>query len=219
LLVGAAAVVVVSLLVGGALLLRRGEEGARQDLQILQSVRKVCKLATVEVSLADYSRRSLPRKLNLPFTQPPEAFLFYAGVISAGFDVCDEPSRIKIDHSKRVVEMTLPPPRVLSLDIKRFEIINERSGLLNTIGPADRNQWYQDARDSLKAGALGSGILAKAESHARELLGSFIERWGYTLTLSFDGEGPSKGNDKGKGSEGTRSAETPGSSSSMLDRR
>jgi hypothetical protein len=182
-----AVVLVAGLFVLAVLLfLQQRESGARQNLQILQGVRKVCKLATVEVSLADYSRRSIPRQLALPFAGPSEAFLFYAGVVSAGFDVCDEPSRIRIDHTARVVEVALPPPRLLSLDIKRFEIINEHSALLNAIEPEDRNQWYQDARASLKTGALGSGILIKAESHARELLESFIERWGYRLKLSLE---------------------------------
>lgn len=171
---------------------RHAADQRRQDLQLLQGVRKVCKLSTVEVSLADYARRTLPPKLtlpfdlplDLPFLEPAEAFLFYAGVISAGFDVCDEPFRIQIDHGTRVVEVALPPPRILSLDIKRFEIINERSTFLNAIEPSDRNAWYQEARESLKVGALQSGVLVKAQEHARELFESFVERWGYHLKLS-----------------------------------
>lgn len=188
LLIGGAGLAVLAVL-AGALLLRQRQTGTQQDLQILQGVRRVCKLATIEISLADYSRRTLPKTVNLPFTHPAEAFLFYAGVLSAGFDVCDEPSRIRLDHVGRVVEVKLPPARLLSLDIKRFEIINEHSGLLNAIAPADRNQWYQDARQALKTGALASGILPKAEGHARELFASFVERWGFRLLLSFDGKG------------------------------
>jgi hypothetical protein len=172
------------------LLLRQREAGSLRELQIVQGVRKVCKLSTVEVSLADYARRSVPKIIDIPFTESPEAFLFYSGVISAGFDVCDEPARILIHHEAKTVEIHLPPPRILSLDVRRFEIINERSGLLNSIEPNDRNQWFDDARKSLKAGALSSGILPKAEAHARELFGSFVEQWGYELRLSFDAKSP-----------------------------
>ena len=107
-------------------------------------------------------------------------------LVSAGFDVCDQPTRLDVDHRTHVVRLSLPPPRILSLDIKRFETINEHSGFLNAISPADRSGWYQDARDSLTKATLEQGILPRAESHARELLGDLVSRWGYHLELSVD---------------------------------
>jgi hypothetical protein len=166
-------------------LARRERRRAREeDLVVVEGVRKVCKLSTIEVALADYARRTVPKTIDLPFTAEPEAFLFYSGVVSAGFDVCDEPTRLEVDHSARVVRVALPPPRILSLDIKRFETINERSGFLNAISPADRNGWYQDARAGLVKAALAQDVLGKAESHARELLGDLVARWGYRLDLA-----------------------------------
>lgn len=166
-----------------SLLARRAQRAREEQLVIVEGIRKVCKLATIEVALADYARRTVPKTLDLPFTHDPEAYLFYSGVVSAGFDVCDEPTRIDVDHTARVVRVVLPPPRVLSLDIKRFETINETSGFLNAIAPADRNRWYQEARDDLSSAALAQGILAKAEAHARELFEGFVGRWGYRLEL------------------------------------
>jgi hypothetical protein len=162
---------------------RARREARAEDLVIVEGIRKVCKLATVEISLADYSRRTVPKTIDLPFTHEPEAFLFYSGVVAAGFDVCDEPARIDVDHAARIVRVVLPPARILSLDIKRFETINERSGFLNAIAPADRNGWYGDARGSLTRAALAQGVLARAETNARELFTDFVSRWGYRLTL------------------------------------
>ena len=88
------------------------------------------------------------------------------------------------------MRLALPPPRILSLDIKRFETINERSGFLNAISPADRNGWYQDAREALTRAALAQDVLPRAESHARELLGDLVSRWGYRLELTVDGAAP-----------------------------
>jgi len=179
-------VLVAAVLGTGVLLARRARrEAEAQDLMIVQGVRRVCKLATVEITLADYARRSVPKSIDLPFTSEAEAYLFYSGVVSAGFDVCEEPSRIDVDHAKRLVRVRLPPPRLLSVDIKRFETINESSGFLNAISPADRNRWYAEARASLEQAALAQGVLEKARAHARELFGDFIERWGYTLELEF----------------------------------
>jgi hypothetical protein len=159
---------------------RRARE---EETVIVEGVRKVCKLSTIEVRLADYARKTAPKTIDLPFTEEPEAFLFYTGFVSAGFDVCDQPTRLDVDHTTHVVRLALPPPRILSLDIQRFETINETSGFLNAISPADRNSWYQDARADLTKAALAQGILPKAEAHARELLGDLVSRWGYRLEL------------------------------------
>jgi hypothetical protein len=184
---GGAALAVV-LIVGalGTWAVRRARQEARaEEMVIVEGIRKVCKLSTVEMTLADYARRTVPKTIDLPFlTHEPEAYLFYSGVVSAGFDVCDEPARIDVDHAARIVRVALPPPRILSLDIKRFETINERSGFLNHIAPGDRNGWYKDARDGLEAAALAQGVLPRAETHARELFGGFISRWGYQLELT-----------------------------------
>jgi len=176
--------VVVVAVVGAIALIQRAKQQARaDDLLIVEGVHKVCKLATLEVALADYARRTVPKTIDLPFTTEPEAYLFYSGVVSAGFDVCDEPTKLDVDHTARVVRLALPAPKILSLDIKRFETINESSGFLNAISPTDRSRWYQDAREALEKAALAQGILPKSEAHARELLGDLVGRWGYRLEL------------------------------------
>jgi hypothetical protein len=185
--IGGGVAVVVGLV--ALLVIRSDQRAARaEDLVIVEGIRKVCKLATIEVALSDYARRTVPKTIDLPFTHEPEAYLFYTGVVSAGFDVCDEPTRLDVDHTARVVRVALPPARVLSLDIKRFETINERSGFLNAIAPEDRNRWYADARESLTAAAEAQGIRQKAEAHARELLGDFVGRWGYKVELAVGAE-------------------------------
>src|SRR5215831_3835601 len=127
---------VVVVLGTGVIVARRARREARQEeMLIVQGFRKICRLATVEVTLADYARRTVPKTLDLPFTTQPEAYLFYAGVAAAGFDVCDgqEGLQIDVNHTARRVRVRLPAPRLLSLEVKRFETINERSGFLNAI--------------------------------------------------------------------------------------
>ena len=174
----------------GAIVARRATREMRaEELQILQGVRKVCKLATVELSLADYARKTVPKTIDLPFTKEPTAYLFYSGVVSAGFDVCDGASEINVNHAKREVRVTLPPPRILSIDVQRFETINEDSGFLNAIEPGDRNRWFGEARAALERGARGAGALEKADAHARELFASFVERRGYSLKYASAADG------------------------------
>jgi hypothetical protein len=139
------------------------------------------------MSLADYARKTVPKAVDLPFTKEPTAFLFYAGIVSAGFDICDAPAEIVVKHAEREVRITLPPPRILSIDIQRFETINEESGFLNAISPEDRNRWYGEARSALEHGALAQGALDRAQIHAEELFEAFVGRHGYTLVI---GSGP-----------------------------
>jgi hypothetical protein len=175
---------IAAILGTGALVAQRTRRAARtEELQILQGVRRVCKLATVELSIADHARKTVPKTLDLPFTREPVAYLFYAGIISAGFDVCDAPTGIEVDHTERRVRISLPPPRILSIEILRFETINESAGFLNAIAPEDRNRWYAEARASLERGALAQGALERAQKHAVELFEAFVAPHGYTLSI------------------------------------
>ena len=183
------ALILMIFLTGGLVAYRGRREARAEELQIVTGVRRVCKLATVEVSLADYAKKTVPKSVDLPFTKEPEAYLFYAGIVSAGFDICDAPAGIVVNHAERQVRITLPPPRILSIDIVRFETINESSGFLNAISPEDRNRWYGEARTALERGALAQGALDRAQIHAEELFEAFVARHGYTLII---GSGPAK---------------------------
>jgi hypothetical protein len=181
------ALILAIFLTGGLVAYRGRREARAEEVQILQGVRRVCKLATVEMSLADYAKKTVPKSVDLPFTKEPEAYLFYAGIVSAGFDICDTPAGIVVNHAERQVRITLPPPRILSVDILRFETINETSGFLNAISPEDRNRWYGEARAALEHGALAQGARDRAQIHAEELFEAFVGRHGYTLVI---GSGP-----------------------------
>ena len=81
------------------------------------------------------------------------------------------------------MRITLPPPRILSIDISRFETINEEQGFLNAIAPEDRNSWYAEARSALEKGALAQGALDRAQNTPLELFEAFVGRHGYTLVI------------------------------------
>ncbi|HVZ89873.1 MAG TPA: DUF4230 domain-containing protein [Polyangia bacterium] len=182
--IGTLSLIAAILITGGMVAQRTRREIRSEELEILQGVRKVCKLSTVELSLADYARKTVPKTIDLPFTKEPTAYLFYSGIVQAGFDVCDEPTEINVNHAKREVRVSLPPARILSVDVLRFETINEDTGFLNEISPADRNRWYQEARAAIEKGARSAGALERAQAHARELFAGFVERHGYTLALA-----------------------------------
>lgn len=187
--IGCTTLIAATLATGIIIARRTRREIRSEELEILQGVRKVCKLSTLEMSLADYAKKTVPKTIDLPFTKEPTAYLFYSGIVSAGFDVCDGAATIDVNHAKREVRMVLPPARILSVDVVRFETINEDSGFLNEIAPADRNRWFAEARVALEQGARRGGALAQATTHARELFAGFVGSHGYSLTFTVaDGE-------------------------------
>ncbi len=186
--IGTVTLITIIMITGFMIGRRTRREIRAEEAQILQGMRKVCKLSTVELTLADYAKKSVPKTVDLPFTKEPTAYLFYSGVVSAGFDVCDGPTEIAVNHAKREVHVTLPPPHILSVDVLRFETINEESGFLNAIEPSDRNHWFIEARAALEKGALKAGALERAQSHAHELFASFVEPRGYTLQFTVAGD-------------------------------
>lgn len=190
---------IAMLFVTGAMVAQRARREARaEEVLILQGVRRVCKLSTVELSLADYARKTVPKSVDLPFTKEAQAYLFYSGVVSAGFDLCDDAASVVVDHATRKVTVRLPPPRILSVDVLRFETINENSGFLNAIAPEDRNRWFSEARAAMEKGALAQGALERSQIHARELFVSFVERRGYALTLTVGGVAVQSGEKEGR---------------------
>jgi hypothetical protein len=196
--IGATLLVALIFLTGGMVAQRARREAHAEELLILQGVRRVCKLSTVELSLADYARKTVPKLVDLPFTKQPEAYLFYSGVVSAGFDLCEDAASVAVDHATHKVTVRLPPARILSVDVLRFETINENQGFLNAIAPEDRNKWFTEARAALEKGALAQGALERAQIHARELFVSFVERRGYALTLTVGGVAVQNGEKEAK---------------------
>ena len=155
--IGCTTLIAATLATGIIIAHRTRREIRSEELEILQGVRKVCKLSTLEMSLADYAKKTVPKTIDLPFTKEPTAYLFYSGIVS--------------------------------VDVVRFETINEDTGFLNEIAPADRNRWFAEARAALEQGARRGGALAQATTHARELFAGFVGSHGYTLTFTVaDGE-------------------------------
>ncbi len=69
-----------------------------------------------------------------------------------------------------------PKPEVLSVELIDFDVLNEDSGWLNKIQPADRAQILRELRNQMRAEAEKSGLLdtvdASLRTRLRDLLGA-----------------------------------------------
>lgn len=149
---------------------------------VVEAVRKVAKLATVEMEVSDVLRFEEVRTI-LVIDIPKSAVVRLHGRVTAGFDLMTGFTVVADDDTK-TVRVMLPRPQILSVE-ERVEWFNESSGWLNPVTIADRNRWISWARGSLGRAARSRGIMEKAEHNARDLILGAAEALGWKGELQI----------------------------------
>lgn len=201
----AAAVVISLLLLAGALLLigiavrqfaprglgvfpGSGETTVTHGV-IVERVRAVAQLVTSETTVRDvviYQNRRLG--------STKRSLVVVTGKVMAGIDL-DAGTQVDVDAQDRRVRVTLPPAKVLGVEVTQLRTYDERSGLWNPFRPADRDTIYHLAREQLISAAGELGVAAHAEESARKLLAAMIPADDYTVEVSFSPAPASTSND------------------------
>ena len=152
---------------------------------VVNAIRKIAHLATVEAQISDVVRFE-EMKSFLIFDFPKTATIRMRGKAIAGFDLESPDFVVRTDEKNRGLEIDLPPPRILAID-PRLEWFDEDSGLFNPITPEDRTRWMLWARGQLARSAKNSGIEARAIEHAKELLAATGSALGWTVVVTSAG--------------------------------
>jgi hypothetical protein len=101
---------------------------------------------------------------------------------------------IKVDETKKSVQVTLPPPQqsTAALDMDKSYVVAEQRGLLNRIGDAFKNdpnkqqKVYQSAQQRITDAAKSSGLDQRAEANTQKMLESLFTRLGFTsVSVTF----------------------------------
>jgi len=103
-------------------------------------------------------------------------------VAKAGFNL-REPFTIRIDRRSRDVSTILPKPRLLSLEMTGYRILEDESGWWNAISDGDRETAVRQLNDTARRQALSSGLLADAQQTARARITEILERNGAGATF------------------------------------
>ena len=151
---------------------------------VVQAVRRIARLATIEMEIADVVRYEEVKTV-LVFDIPKNATLRLRGKVMGGFDL-ERGFDVEADAARRVVAVRLPAPQILAVD-DRLEWFDERSGWLNPITPDDRTRWTQWARGALARAAKDAGILEKSGAHARDLISEAASAFGWTADVTVNG--------------------------------
>jgi hypothetical protein len=174
-----------------ALRWRRSPEKETIDrFAVVEAVRKVLKVATVETQIAEVVTYHDVKEVLFFFSSEKNAIIRVQGKVNAGFDLTSKRLEVSFEETSRLLRIRLPRARVLSID-PTIEILNERSGWQNTVTREDRNLWYKWARGDLRRAAIKSGITDQAEKNARELATALAAAYGARLEISFEEDGES----------------------------
>src|ERR1017187_3860754 len=142
----------------------RPRREAVSSAPVVQAVRRIARLATIEMEIADVVRYEEVKTV-LVFDIPKNATLRLRGKVLGGFDL-SRGFDVEADATRRLVAVRLPAPQIIAVD-DRLEWFDERSGWLNPITPNDRTRWTQWARGALARAAKDAGLLEKSAAHAR----------------------------------------------------
>jgi hypothetical protein len=171
----------------GYLLGRRGEAMRADSAPVVQAVKKVARLATVEMEVADVVRFEDVKTI-LVFDVPKNAVLRVRGRVLGGFDL-EKGFSVEADVASRRLTVRMPAPGIVAVD-ERVEWFSETSGWLNPITPDDRTRWGTWARGALGRAARDAGLFGKAETYARELFSAAAAAFGWSAETSFQAENP-----------------------------
>lgn len=172
-----------------------GESRSVSAAPVVAAIRRIAQFSTVEIQVSDVVRYEEAKHF-LVFDFPKSATLRLRGRVLGGFDLENRAFRVVPDNGNRIVRVRLPQPRILAVD-PRFEWFDEKSGWINPITSADRTRWMLWARGELGRSARQAGIEQKARDHARELLASAADGFGWKAEVSFQGPagGPAASSD------------------------
>ncbi|HEY7113006.1 MAG TPA: DUF4230 domain-containing protein [Thermoanaerobaculia bacterium] len=164
---------------------RAGPERA-SAAPVVQAMRTIAQLATVEIQVSDVVRYEEVKTILL-IDFPKSATLRLRGRVLGGFDLASRDFAVEADAVRRTVRVRLPRPRLLAID-PRFEWFDEKDGWINPITTEDRNRWMVWARGALGRAAKDAGLEARAAEHARQLLGAGATALGWTADVRIADE-------------------------------
>jgi hypothetical protein len=187
------AVLALGAAVGGFVLWQRARDRAmqRESQTVVEALHRVARLSTVEMTVSDWRLQRDEKALFgfLPWPCRKTVAVFYRGKVAAGFDLTGGAGQqglvVSVVGGTRHLAVRLPPARLLYVDIPPPELVVADGSLCNQVTPQDYARLAGEARQAIERQALGAGVLARAETHARELLTEVVRPLGYELDMTF----------------------------------
>lgn len=158
----------------------------QQSTVLLDKIRSVCKLVSVEGDFAEiYHYENTKDSFMSLFRSKKKALIVVKAQAHIGYDLA------KLDLSadtqnKRIILRNFPEPEVLSIepDLQFYDIKN---GLFNSFSPNDLTNLNQEAKEHIKQKIPESGLMETARKEALQavlVVEKIVETIGWTLDYS-----------------------------------
>jgi len=173
---------------GYALLNRKKQKEitVQQSTMLLEKVRSVCKLISVEGDFAEIYRYENRKEhfMNL-FSSKKKALIVINAKAHIGYDF--KKLKVSADTEKRTIVLgNFPPPEILSVE-PELEFYDIRNDLFNAFTPADMTSLNKEAKALIREKVPESGLMDTARHEALEAI-LFMEKIVETLGWKLDYE-------------------------------
>ncbi len=173
---------------GYALLNRKKQKEltVQQSTMLLEKVRSVCKLITVEGDFAEIYRYENRKEhfMNL-FSSKKKALIVINAKAHIGYDF--KKLKVSADPEKRTIILgNFPPPEILSIE-PELEFYDIRNDLFNAFTPEDMTSLNKEAKAHIREKIPESGLMDTARHEALEAV-LFMEKIVETLGWKLDYE-------------------------------
>lgn len=158
----------------------------QQSTMLLEKVRSVCKLISVEGDFAEIYRYENRKELfmNL-FSSKKKALIVINAKAHIGYDF--KKLKVSADPDKRTIILgNFPPPEILSIE-PELEFYDIRNDLFNTFTPEDMTSLNKEAKAHIREKIPDSGLMDTARHEALEAV-LFMEKIVETLGWKLDYE-------------------------------
>ena len=105
--------------------------------------------------------------------------------VKAGFDLRTVRFAAILDPGLKKARLVLPHPKVLSLEMVRYEVIKDRSGWWNRISESERELAMQRMQADAKLEAIRAGILQECKQELEKGMADVSKRTGVALEFSY----------------------------------
>lgn len=158
----------------------------RQSTVLLERIRRVCKLITVEGDFAEiYKYESTRERFMSLISSKKKALIVINAKARIGFDL----KKIMI-HSdtanRRIILTSFPQPEILSIE-PELEFYDIKNGLFNAFTPDDLTNLTKEAKVHIREKIPESGLMKTAMREAMEavlLIEKLVETIGWKLDYS-----------------------------------
>ena len=173
----------------GYSLLRRKERRDLTEYQstvLLEKIKSVCKLITVEGDFAEiYQYENTRERFLSLISSKKKALIVIKAKVQIGFDL--RKIAMHAENGKRkIILANFPQPQVLTVE-PDLEFYDIKNGLFNAFTPKDLTALNKEAKNHILDKVPGSGLMETASKEALEavlLVENLVETIGWTLDYS-----------------------------------